>query len=219
MSERISPQQFHASDGVEDWRVVSGLAVARFRTKTFGTGLEFVEVIGKLADSANHHPDVDLRYASLTVTLTTHAVGGLSALDAAMARQISAAARALDIPAEPEAVQVVGIAIDALAPAEVLPFWRAVLGYESTEDLELVDPQGRNPGVWFQQMEAPRKQRNRIHLDVYVPHDQAEARVAAALAAGGHLVSDAHAPRWWTLADKEGNEVDLATWLGRDQGA
>jgi hypothetical protein len=47
-------------------------------------------------------------------------------------------------------------------------------------------------------------------------HDQAEARVAAALAAGGTLVSDRFAPMWWTLADPEGNEVDLATWIGRD---
>jgi 4a-hydroxytetrahydrobiopterin dehydratase len=64
-------------------------------------------------------------------------------------------------------------------------------------------------------MDPPRTARNRIHLDVSVPYDQAEARVAAALAAGGRLVSDAHAPMWWTLADAEGNEVDVATCLGR----
>jgi len=61
-------------------------------------------------------------------------------------------------------------------------------------------------------MDAPRPQRNRIHIDVYVPHDQAETRVAAALAAGGHIVSDENAPEWWTLADSEGNEVDVAPW-------
>ncbi len=49
-----------------------------------------------------------------------------------------------------------------------------------------------------------------------MPHDQAEARVAAAIAAGGHLVTDQHAPAWWTLADAEGNEADVATWMGRD---
>jgi 4a-hydroxytetrahydrobiopterin dehydratase len=62
-------------------------------------------------------------------------------------------------------------------------------------------------------MDAPHPQRNRVHVDVWVPHDQAEARVAAALAAGGRLVSDEHAPGWWTLADAEGNEVDMATWV------
>jgi hypothetical protein len=39
---------------------------------------------------------------------------------------------------------------------------------------------------------------------------------ASALAAGGHLVSDEHAPEWWTLADAEGNEVDVTTTTGRD---
>jgi hypothetical protein len=62
---------------------------------------------------------------------------------------------------------------------------------------------------------SPRPPSNRIHIDVWLPHDQAEARVAAAIAAGGHLVSDDHAPAWWTLADAEGNEVDVATWMPR----
>jgi 4a-hydroxytetrahydrobiopterin dehydratase len=65
-------------------------------------------------------------------------------------------------------------------------------------------------------MDAPRPQRNRIHIDVFVPHDQAEARVAAAIAAGGRLVSDEHPPKWWTLADAEGNEADVATTFTRD---
>jgi Glyoxalase-like domain len=46
------------------------------------------------------------------------------------------------------------------------------------------------PLFWFQQMDAPRPQRNRIHIDVWVPHDRAEERVAAAVAAGGVLVTD-----------------------------
>jgi 4a-hydroxytetrahydrobiopterin dehydratase len=49
-----------------------------------------------------------------------------------------------------------------------------------------------------------------------VPHDVAEARVAAAVAAGGRVVFDRFAPAWWTLADPEGNEVDIATWQNRD---
>ncbi len=65
-------------------------------------------------------------------------------------------------------------------------------------------------------MDVPRRERNRIHVDLFVPHDEAENRVRAALTAGGRLVSDANAPASWTLADPEGNEVDLATWMGRD---
>jgi hypothetical protein len=64
--------------------------------------------------------------------------------------------------------------------------------------------------------DAPRRQRNRIHVDVSLPRVEAEARVQAALAAGGTLVSDAHAPMWWTLADPEGNEVDIAAHTDLD---
>ncbi len=64
-------------------------------------------------------------------------------------------------------------------------------------------------------MDAPRPRRNRVHIDIAVPHEQAEARTADALAAGGHLVSDAHAPMWRVLADPEGNEACIATWVGR----
>jgi 4a-hydroxytetrahydrobiopterin dehydratase len=63
---------------------------------------------------------------------------------------------------------------------------------------------------------ALRPQRNRIHIDVWVPHEQAEGRTAAALATGGHLVTDEPAPAWWTLADAEGNEVNVATIMSRD---
>jgi 4a-hydroxytetrahydrobiopterin dehydratase len=70
--------------------------------------------------------------------------------------------------------------------------------------------------IWFQQMDEPRQQRNRIHFDVSVPHDQAQERIAAALAAGGTLVSDEQAPAFWILADAEGNEACITTWQGRD---
>jgi len=73
-----------------------------------------------------------------------------------------------------------------------------------------VDPHFEGPTIWFQQMDDPRPQRNRIHIDLYLPEDQAQARIQAAVAAGGRIVNDAHAPGWWTLADPEGNEVDVA---------
>jgi 4a-hydroxytetrahydrobiopterin dehydratase len=51
---------------------------------------------------------------------------------------------------------------------------------------------------------------------VWVPYEQARARVDAALAAGGTMVYDYAAPSWWTLADPEGNEADVATTMSRD---
>jgi hypothetical protein len=120
-----------------------------------------------LADAANHHPDVDLRYEGVTVRLKTHDIDGLSELDVTLARQISAA-RELGVSADPSTVQTVQITIDALAGPDARPFWRAVLGYQEVGDQDLVDPHGRGPSFWFQRMDAPRPQRNRIHVDISV---------------------------------------------------
>lgn len=218
MTTPITPQQFHdALDdaAAADWRVVFAGATAHYRTGDFATGVRLVEAIGALADAADHHPDVDLRYGGVTVSMFTHEVDGLSERDAALAREISAAARHLGVTADVGVLQTVQLAIDALVSADVMAFWAAVLGYRRHGDEDVVDPRRRGPSLWFQAMEAPRAGRNRIHVDVSVPPDQAEARIAAALAAGGRIVSDAHAPAWWTLADPEGNEVDIATWQGR----
>ncbi len=220
MIERIRPRQFHQADGVKDWRVLGEGACTYFRTGSFAAGARLVQAISELAGLEDHHPDVDLRYGGVTVRLITITddYSGLSERDLELARQVSAVARELGVPADPSAVQTVQVTIDALVGAEVMPFWRGVLGYRD-RDLEgedLIDPHGRGPSLWFQEMDAPRPQRNRVHIDVWVPHDQAEARIAAAIAAGGHLVSDEHAPAWWTLADAEGNEVDVATAMSRD---
>ncbi len=212
MSETVKPQRFHEID----WRVVRDGASTHFRTGSFAAGVALVHAIGTLADAANHHPDVDLRPDGVRVRLRADSAGGLSERDVELARQISAAARALGVPVDLTGLQVVQVAIDALVIHDVLPFWRAVLGYDGVDEEDLFDAHLQTPPFWFQQMDAPRPQRNRIHIDVYVPHDQAEARVAAAIAAGGHVVSDEHAPGWWTLADAEGNEVDVAPWPDRD---
>ena len=216
MTVRISPREFHEAGGVDDWRVVFGGAYAYFRTGSFRVGVALVSAIGDLADAANHHPDVDLRYPGVSVRLVTHEVGGLSPRDVELARQISAAARDLGVEADPSAVQTVQVAIDAVDRGRVMPFWRAVLDYKAIGDEDLDDPHGSGPSFWFQEIDEAQPGRNRFHVDVSVPHDQGEARVAAAVAAGGRLVSDENAPAWWTLADAEGNEADVATWQGRD---
>jgi 4a-hydroxytetrahydrobiopterin dehydratase len=213
MTERMRAREFCEAGGVADWRVLFGgnWACAHFRTGSFGAGVALVQAIGALAEAAGHHPDVDLRPEGVTVRLFTRDVYGLTGRDVELARQISEAAGELGAPADPAAVQHVQVAIDALVIPEVLPFWRAVLGYEAIGDEDVHDPHRRGPTFWFQEMDAPRPQRNRIHIDIYLPYDQVEARIAAALAAGGRIVND-NAPEWWTLADAEGNEADLAIW-------
>lgn len=215
MTPRLTPEQFHAADGVADWRVVFAGACAVFVTESYADGFALVEAIGTMADEAGQHLELDLRRSAVTVTVRSHALGALTERDLTLAQQVSRIAHKQGVSADPSRVQTVQVAIDAHVPAHVLPFWRAVLGYDPAGDEDLVDPRGRGPSLWFQEMSPARSGRNRLHIDVCVPPDQAEARIAAAVAAGGRVVYDANAPAWWTLADPEGNEVDVATMMGR----
>ena len=216
MVENITPQQFHEATRIDDWRVVGREASAFFRTGSFESGVGFVNEIAALAEAQNHHPDVDLRYSSVTVRLVTHEVNGLSERDVEMAQKISLAAQTLGLDADPTRVEDVQIAVDALDIPKVRAFWRAVLNYRDEGDEDLLDPQGHGPSFWFQQMDVARPERNCIHVDVCVPHDEAQSRVAAAIAAGGRLVTGKFAPSWWVLADPEGNEACVATWQARE---
>src|SRR4051812_581720 len=211
MTDRISPKRFHEVG----WRIVRDDASLHFRTESFGAGVALVDAIGRMLDTEHDHPAVDLRPDGVTVRLGATREGRFSERDLVLAHQISGAARELGASADLTGLQHIQVAIDALVIPDVLPFWRAVLGYEQVGDEDLLDPHLEGPPLWFQQMDAPRPQRNRIHVDLYVPHDEAEARVAAAIAAGGRVVNDANAPGWWTLADPEGNEVDVASWPDR----
>ena len=98
--DTITSEEFRAHPGVDDWAPGEAGAVGRFRTGNFATGAQLFAAIAELAEEADHHPDVDIRYASVRVTLMTHSAGGLTVKDAALAARISDAARELDIPAE-----------------------------------------------------------------------------------------------------------------------
>jgi 4a-hydroxytetrahydrobiopterin dehydratase len=221
MTDGISPAQFHESEGVDDWRVIGDGACAYFRTASFAVSARLVQAISELPGVEDHTPDVDLRHDGVTVRLITYTDDyyGMSRHDVEMARQISATARRLDLGADPSAVQSLLVIPGAPSTAEVMPFWRAALGYEPRRDSpaeDLVDPLGRWPGFWFERMKTPRGDGGgAIHVAIWMPYEQAERRIAAALAAGGRMVRDQFAPSWWTLADAAGNEVDIATTRGR----
>jgi 4a-hydroxytetrahydrobiopterin dehydratase len=218
----ITMRAFREAEGVEDWRLLSDGACAFFRTESFAASAELVRAIAETTDSAGHPPEVDIRSGGVTVRLITVTADhfGMSQRDVDLARQISEVARGQGLSADPSAVQSFLLIPGAPVTAEVMPFWRAVLGYEPRPDSpqeDLVDPFDRGPAFWFEQMNEPRPDGGgAIHVAIWVPYEQAEARVAAALAAGGRLVRDDFAPAWWTLADAAGNEVDIATAMNRD---
>lgn len=214
--EPITPDEIARLDGLDDWRVVLASLQATFRAPSFPAGGRLVGAIADAAEAADHHPDVALTYPGrVRVALSTHAVGGLSMHDVDLARHISTLAADAGSTPEPASAQVLELAIDTMDADRIRPFWAAVLGYREQGDGSLSDPRGFGAPVWFQQMDEPRPQRNRIHVDVSVPHDEADARIADALAAGGVMVSDARARAFWVLADAEGNEACVCTWQDR----
>lgn len=212
---RVTPEEFSALHDVGDWRVVLGTVQATFRAVSFPGAATLIAAIADAAERADHHPDINMRYPNrVHVVLTTHATGGLSTLDIQLAREISALALAAGATSEPTTAQAVEIAIDTMDADRIRPFWAAVLGYREVNG-NVVDPLRIGPPLWFQTITEPRAGHGRFHVDVSVAHDVAQARVAAALAAGGTLVSDRFAKSWWTLADADGNEVCVCTWQDR----
>ena len=218
MPTRLPHSEVSRSVDERHWRVLLGALRATFVSKDYPTLAHFAAEVAALAQDLNHHPDLLLRWGQLTVTTVSHDVGGLTERDITLAQRISELANAAGLEATAPAGQVLEVAIDALDIPAVSAFWEAALGYErfgDDEDVELRDPDGIGPVFWFQQMDVARPQRNRIYLDVTVGHDEAPARLAAALAAGGRLVSDEEAPSFWVVADVEGNEACICTWQGR----
>jgi 4a-hydroxytetrahydrobiopterin dehydratase len=54
----------------------------------FGAALAYVNAVGELAEQANHHPDIDIRWATVTLRLSTHSAGGITQADLDLASQI-----------------------------------------------------------------------------------------------------------------------------------
>jgi 4a-hydroxytetrahydrobiopterin dehydratase len=205
------------ASGLDDWRLLAQALHARFDTGDFARGLAFVAAVGAAAEEADHHPDVTLTYPHVDLRLVSHDSGGVTGRDVALARRISKIAREQDVAARPSAVSEVEIALDTAEVAAVGPFWAALLtGDAATLDGDdVADPGGRVPLLWFQHTDAHPTPRQRFHLDLWVPHDLAADRIAAAVAVGGRVVDDTEAPSFVVLADPDGNRACVCTCVGR----
>ena len=202
---------------LDEWRKLAQALHARFLTGDFVTGLRFVTAVAEAAEAADHHPDVTLTYPLVDLKLISHDVSHVTQRDIDLARRISEIAQDQGIAAEPKAVTQIELALDTAGLAAVGPFWAALLT-GSTDSLtgdDVVDPTGRVPLLWFQDTDAHETPRQRFHIDLWVPHDVAEERIAAAVAAGGRVVADENAPSFVVLADPEGNKACVCTCLNR----
>ena len=201
---------FLGAAGLEDWVILHGGPTAAFRTASFADAARLAEAI---ADVPGLGP-----WTALTITEThltvrlTREMWGVEAEHIELARAVSEVARAHGAQPDVAAVQEVQVAVAAKPEDIDVGFWRAVLGYAPRAPDNGVDPLGHGSTVWMQDLPDAKALRHAMHIDVSVAKEQIEARLQAALAAGGRLVTDSNAPGAYILADRAGNKVCIAAW-------
>lgn len=208
----ISAAAFHAAEGVADWRVTSTGPQAVFLAPSL---LEASRLVAPAVAAATQHgiaPDIDVRPEGVVVRIPYRRPDGIHPAAPAFAAAVSRAAADLSLIPDPSRAQTVGIYVAQHSEADVRPFFLAALGYEEFGDTDAVDPLRCAPQLAFNPLTVDKPGRGRTHIDVFVPADEARARVEAALAAGGRLVDDAYAPMWWSLASPDNHGVDIASW-------
>lgn len=198
-----------------DWRWLLNALHGRFETGSLSAGVDFVAAVTRVADELNHHPDANLRYGYVQFILHSHDVDAVTERDVELAREISRIAQERGLSADASRAQVLELALDTPSADAVRPFWAALLGGEAHTG-DIVDPSGVFPPLWFQHTDSKAPDRQRFHLDVTVPEEMAEIRIAAAVAAGGRIVDTSHAPAFTVLADPDDNLACICTEAGRD---
>lgn len=203
-------REFVAADDIDDWVVLHGGPTAVFRVASLVDS-------ARLAAAVAEVPGLEARTMLtvsadfLTVKLTRE-MWGTEGRHIDVARAISAVAREHGARADRSAVQEVQLAVAAVPDAIDLGFWRVVLGYAPLHEDNCLDPLGQGSTVWMQDLDPGNSLRHAMHVDVSVAQDHAEARVRAAVSAGGRVVDDSGAPGAWILADRSGNKVCIAAW-------
>jgi 4a-hydroxytetrahydrobiopterin dehydratase len=204
-------RSFLAAEDVDDWVVLHGGATAVFRVGSLGEAVRLAEAIANTPGLEGSGALLTITDARVTVRLSRD-LWQLEPRHVELARAVSAAARVHGAVADRAVVQEVQLAIAATRDATDVGFWRAVLGYVPMADDNAVDPLGHGSTVWMQELDDTKPLRHAMHLDVSVAREHVTARLEAALAAGGRIVDESHAPSHWTLADRAGNRVCICAW-------
>lgn len=204
-------RDFLAAENVGDWVVLHGGATAVFPVLSLGDA-------ARLADAVAQVPGIDDAGVLITIAddqLTVRLTRGVFRLEprhVELARAVSAVARRHGAVADRSRAQEVSFAIAAHPETVDVGFWRAVLGYAELADDNAVDPLGHGSTVWMQDLDETKPRRHAMHVDVSVAREHVQARLAAALAAGGRIARHWDTPEAWTLADRAGNRVCLCAW-------
>ena len=81
------------------WSVKNAMIVKTYRHDSFPEAIVFVTAVAHLAELMNHHPDIDIRYSDITLSLVTHDQGGITKKDVELARQIEGMRKKVGAPA------------------------------------------------------------------------------------------------------------------------
>jgi 4a-hydroxytetrahydrobiopterin dehydratase len=204
-------QEFLAANGVYDWVVLHGGATAVFRVESLGEAVRVAEAVAQVPGVSGAGVLLSLADKHVTIRLTRD-IWTLEISHIEIARTISAVAREHGAIPDRAAVQEVQLAI-AAKPDEIdIGFWQAVLGYVPLAEDNAIDPLGHGSTVWMQELNPNKPLRHAMHIDVSVARENVKARLEAAIAAGGRIVDDSHAPSHWTLSDRAGNRVCICAW-------
>lgn len=216
--------------GLADWRKLGQGLHARFAIADFDAGTRFLSAIAEAGDASGHHPEVRMGAGYLDLKLvsndavyrddtgTEHQVDWVTQKDVDLARQISEIAAEQSISADPGSIVAIELALDTANSAHLAPVWSALLtGDDAAQGRGTIgddvrDVTSRVPILWFQDTDPHPTPRQRFHIDVQVPYDVAEQRIAAAVAAGAVIVDDSRAPLTTVLADPEGNKACVGTF-------
>ena len=208
--------------GLADWRKLAQRLHARFRTGDPGVGAAFVSdaVHAASAASLGDHLEATVSPTHVDLRVASHLEGGgiwVRPDDVTLARLLTDVAQRHELASVPAEVSQVELALDTADDGRLGPFWAALLTGDAGAVVHdtVFDPTGQLPSMWFQGTEPHESPRQRWHLDVWVAPEAAEARITAAVAAGGAVVDDSEAPSFTVLADPDGNKVCVCTYLDR----
>jgi 4a-hydroxytetrahydrobiopterin dehydratase len=210
----MSEQGWHdflAAEGVGDWVVLHGGATAVFRVRSLREAARLAEAFAHALETEGSGVMMTLADGNVTVRLSRD-LWELQPRHIEVARALSSVARTHGAMADRASVQEVQLAIAARRDTIDIGFWRTVLGYAPRADDNAIDPLGHGSTVWMQELDDAKPLRHAMHVDVSVAREHVEARLEAALAAGGRIVDDSQAPSHWTLSDRAGNRVCICAW-------
>jgi 4a-hydroxytetrahydrobiopterin dehydratase len=218
-----------AATHLTDWRKLAQGLHARYVVGDFGAAVRFLAAVGETGDALGHHPRVTMGDGYVDFKLVSedavyrddqgneHVVDWTTQRDVDLARRITEIAAEQAVSADPAAITTIELALDTAHAAKIAPVWSALLtgsteahGRGTIGD-DVRDATGRVPILWFQDTDEHETPRQRFHIDVWVPPEVAEQRIAAAVAAGGIIVDDSEAPSFTVIADQDGNKACVCT--------